>query len=51
MSFNENNVYNVKTVIIGSGISGIAASINFLKRGYDDFIIVEAENRIGYLFQ
>ncbi len=40
---------NVKTIIIGSGMSGIGASVNFLKHGYDDFLIIEAENRIGIL--
>ena len=39
----------VKTIIIGSGMSGIGASVNFLKHGYDDFLIMEAENRIGIL--
>jgi monoamine oxidase len=40
---------NVKTIIIGSGMSGIGAAVNFLKQGYDDFVIIEAENRIGIL--
>ncbi len=39
--------YTVKTVIVGAGISGIGAACNLLKNGYQDFIILEANDRIG----
>lgn len=38
---------NTKTVIIGAGISGISAAVNLLKHGYTDFLIFEANDRIG----
>ena len=36
-----------KTAIIGSGMSGLSTAVNFLKNNYQDFLIVEAEDRIG----
>ncbi|XP_045449773.1 peroxisomal N(1)-acetyl-spermine/spermidine oxidase [Melitaea cinxia] len=41
----EVNKYNV--IIIGAGIAGLAAANHFIKNGMDDFIILEARNRIG----
>lgn len=38
---------NIGTAIIGAGISGIAAANNFLDHNYDNFLIFEANNRIG----
>ena len=43
----NSNVIEVKTVIIGAGISGIAAGLNLLKNGYNNFVIFEALERIG----
>jgi monoamine oxidase len=36
-----------KTLIVGAGISGIAASIELLNNNYDDFLIIESQERIG----
>jgi heterodisulfide reductase subunit A-like polyferredoxin len=38
---------NCCTLIIGAGIAGVAASINLLKNEYKNFIIIEADSRIG----
>ena len=48
----ESKAVNVKTIIVGAGISGISASIKFLDNAYNEFVILEADNRIGinYLF-
>ena len=35
------------TLIVGSGVSGISAGLNFLKNGYENFTIIEALDRIG----
>ncbi|XP_011142812.2 uncharacterized protein LOC105185188 isoform X2 [Harpegnathos saltator] len=37
----------VKIVIVGAGASGIAAASKLLQGGIDDFVILEANNRIG----
>ena len=42
-----NQILNAKTIIIGSGVSGISASVKLLDGGYNDFIVLEAQNRIG----
>lgn len=34
-------------IIIGAGVSGIAAATKLLKNNFKNFIILEAENRIG----
>ncbi|XP_024868108.1 polyamine oxidase 1-like [Temnothorax curvispinosus] len=36
-----------KIVIVGAGASGIAAASRLLKRGVSDFVILEANDRIG----
>lgn len=36
-----------KVVIIGAGLSGIAAATKLLENKIDDFVILEAEDRIG----
>ena len=41
------NCLNVKTVIIGSGMAGIACGINLLRKNYEDFVVLEAQDRIG----
>ena len=42
-----NNFKKVKTVIIGSGVSGISCGINLLENNYDDWLIFEALDRFG----
>lgn len=34
-------------VIVGAGASGIAAASRLLQRGVDNFVILEANDRIG----
>jgi monoamine oxidase len=41
---------NTKTIIIGAGVSGISASVKLLNDGYNDFLVIEAQNRIGKLY-
>ncbi|KPI94040.1 PREDICTED: peroxisomal N(1)-acetyl-spermine/spermidine oxidase [Papilio xuthus] len=41
----ETRRYNV--IIIGGGMAGLAAANYFIKNGMEDFIILEARNRIG----
>ena len=41
------SIERVKTVIIGAGISGVSAALNFLYKNYEDFVIFEALDRIG----
>lgn len=36
-----------KVIIIGAGAAGIAAATKLLKNNFNNFIILEAENRIG----
>lgn len=36
-----------KIVIVGAGASGIAAASRLLQRGISDFVILEANDRIG----
>ncbi|KAG4077866.1 hypothetical protein HA402_013800 [Bradysia odoriphaga] len=36
-----------KIVIVGAGASGISAAVKLLENGYDDIVVLEAENRIG----
>lgn len=36
-----------KIVIVGTGASGIAAASRLLQRGISDFVILEANDRIG----
>lgn len=36
-----------KIVIVGAGVSGIAAATRLIENGYTDITILEAENRIG----
>ncbi len=41
----ENNIKIIyeKTVILGAGISGIAAAVNLLSNEYDQFVIYESQ--------
>jgi monoamine oxidase len=43
----ENNCLHVRTVIVGSGVSGISCANNLLKNDYTDFLIFEALDRVG----
>lgn len=38
---------NKKIVIIGAGVSGIAAATRLISNGFSHVTILEAENRIG----
>lgn len=38
--------YNT-VIIIGAGVAGIATATKLLKNNFNNFIILEAENRIG----
>ena len=40
----------VDTVIIGSGISGLSLA-HFLSKTDKDFIVLESENRVGWIIQ
>lgn len=39
--------YSYTVIIIGAGVAGIAAATKLLKNNFNNFIILEAENRIG----
>ena len=39
--------YFIDVLIVGSGISGIGAGLNFFKNDFENFIIIEAIDRIG----
>ena len=43
-------VSEVKTIIIGSGISGLS-SAHFLAKKTNDFLLLEAKNRLGGILQ
>ena len=43
-------VSEVKTIIIGSGISGLS-SAHFLAKKTDDFLLLEAKNKLGGILQ
>lgn len=36
-----------KIVIVGAGLSGFTAAAKLIENGFDDIVIIEAENRIG----
>ena len=36
-----------KLVIVGAGISGLSASINLINKNYHDFLVLEADSKIG----
>lgn len=40
-------IISVKTAIIGSGVAGISCATNLLRNKYEDFIVLEALDRIG----
>jgi polyamine oxidase len=37
----------VKVAIVGAGAAGIGAGYHFHEKGMDDFVIVEARDRVG----
>lgn len=43
----KSNKRQPKTVIVGAGIAGLAAGKYLLSEGFNDFIILEASDRIG----
>ena len=43
----DNNVFHHKIVIIGAGMAGLSAANHLLKNNINDFIILEARNRVG----
>ncbi len=42
-----NNWENVKVAIIGGGAAGLAAAYKFQKENFNDFVLLELENKIG----
>lgn len=36
-----------RLIIVGAGASGIAAASRLVSHGFEDFVILEAENRTG----
>ena len=40
-------VFTVKTAIIGAGLAGVAAATHFLEQKYEDFMVFEALDRVG----
>ena len=40
-------VHTYDTIVIGAGISGIAAAYQMNKAGYDDYVVLEKANRVG----
>ncbi|MGI8640562.1 MAG: FAD-dependent oxidoreductase [Pyrinomonadaceae bacterium] len=43
----ENNRENVKVAIIGGGAAGLSAAYKFTKENFNDFVLLELENKIG----
>ena len=41
------NWETVKTAIVGGGIAGLSAAWKFQKENFDDFVLLELENKIG----
>ncbi len=42
-----NNWENVKVAIIGGGIAGLSAAWEFQRNNFNDFVVLELENKIG----
>lgn len=40
-------VLNTKVVIVGGGVSGLAAGWKFAKAGFDDFLVLDMESELG----
>ena len=43
----ENNWENVKVVIVGGGAAGLSAAWKLQKEGFNDFALLELEDKIG----
>ena len=43
----EISVHTYDTIVVGAGISGIAAAYNMSKVGYNDYIVLEKASRVG----
>jgi hypothetical protein len=43
----ENNWENVKVAIVGGGAAGLAAAYKFTRENFNDFVLLELENKIG----
>lgn len=43
----NDDVFQEKIVIIGAGASGIAAASKLLDHGYQNIVVLEADDRIG----
>ncbi|MCA1622722.1 MAG: FAD-dependent oxidoreductase [Acidobacteria bacterium] len=43
----ENNWENARVAIVGGGVAGLSAAWKFQKENFDDFILLELENKIG----
>lgn len=43
----ENQVRIYDTIVIGAGISGLAAAHQMNERGYTDYVVLEKANRVG----
>lgn len=44
---NENPVRVYDTIVVGAGISGIAAAVKMKKAGYDNYVVLEKAARVG----
>lgn len=36
-----------KIVIVGAGLAGVSAAVKLVENGFENVVILEAENRIG----
>jgi monoamine oxidase len=45
--FNTTNTDEPRIIIIGAGLAGVSALSKFLENGYENVLLLEAENRIG----
>lgn len=43
----DSKIINLEVIVIGAGLSGIAAGIKLLKSGIKDFLILEKSHEIG----
>nr|XP_053642852.1 spermine oxidase-like isoform X2 [Cherax quadricarinatus] len=43
----DNDAHTSKIIIIGAGMAGLSAANHLLKNNIDDFVILEARNRVG----
>lgn len=43
----QTKVYNEKVIVIGAGVSGLAACSQLIKKGFKNVILIEANSRLG----